>query len=193
MKLAAAFLLFLAVILTGPSAEAGQTSLKAADPSVLRVGSTYVSVQSAGGGIVVRQAASPDGLANATARQIWADTRGRGEVWAPEIVTDGGRFYVYFTAGTGAAHRMYVISSAAADSGYSAETQLALPDGKWAIDGNLFTFNGQRWCVWSGWAGDTNVEQNLYIARMSTPTTPTGARYVISQPRESWERVVGNP
>ncbi len=28
---------------------------------------------------------------------------------------------------------------------------------------------------------------------MSSPTTPTGARYVISQPRESWERVVGNP
>ena len=88
---------------------------------------------------------------------------------------------------------MYVISSAAADSGYTAETQLALPDDKWAIDGTLFTFNGQRWFVWSGWAGDTNVEQNLYIARMSSPTTPTGARYVISQPRESWERVVGNP
>jgi GH43 family beta-xylosidase len=196
-RFAAAFLLFLTtitVVLTGPpSAEAGQTALRAADPSVLRIGSTYVSVQSAGGGIVVRQATSPDGLASATARRIWSDTRGLGEVWAPEIVTDGGRFYVYFTAGTGAAHRMYVISSTVADSGYTGETQLALPDGKWAIDGSLFTFNGQRWFVWSGWAGDTNVEQNLYLARMSTPTTPTGARYIISQPRESWERVVGNP
>jgi hypothetical protein len=28
---------------------------------------------------------------------------------------------------------------------------------------------------------------------MSSPTAPTGARHVISQPRESWERVVGNP
>lgn len=88
---------------------------------------------------------------------------------------------------------MYVISSAAPDSGYTAETQLALPDGKWAIDGTMFTFGGQRWFVWSGWSGDTNVEQNLYIARMSSPTTPTGARHVISQPREGWERVVGNP
>ncbi|EGX59276.1 secreted hydrolase [Streptomyces zinciresistens K42] len=174
-------------------AEAGQTSLRAADPSVLRVGGTYVSVQSAGGGIAVRTAPSTDALAAAPARQIWSDTRDLGEVWAPEIVRDGGRYYVYFAAGRGAAHRMYVISSASPDSGYTAETRLALPDDKWAIDGTLFTFNGQRWFVWSGWAGDTNVEQNLYIARMSSPTTPTGARYVISQPRESWERVVGNP
>jgi GH43 family beta-xylosidase len=180
--------------MAAPAAQAGQTPLRAADPSVLRVGSTYVAVQSSGGGIVARQAGSPDGLASAPARRIWSDTRGRGEVWAPEIVLDGGRFYVYFSAGTGAAHRMYVISSAAADSGYTAETQLALPDGKWAIDGTMFTFGGgQRWFVWSGWAGDTDVEQNLYLARMSSPTTPTGARYVISQPRESWERVVGNP
>ncbi len=151
------------------AAPQGQTSLRAADPSVLRVGSTYVGVQSTGGGIVVRQASSTDGLATAPARQVWSDTRGRGEVWAPAI------------------------SSASPDTGYGPETQLALPDDKWAIDGTLFTFEGQRWFVWSGWAGDTNVEQNLYIARMSSPTRPTGARYVISQPRESWERVVGNP
>ncbi|MER6525804.1 glycoside hydrolase family 43 protein [Streptomyces sp. NPDC001508] len=178
---------------SGGPAHAGRTTLRAADPSVIRVGGTYISVQSTGGGISVRQAASTDGLAAAPARQVWSDTRGRGEVWAPELVRDGGRYYIYFTAGVGANHRMFVISSASADSGYTAETQLALPDDKWAIDGTLFTFSGQRWFVWSGWAGDTNVEQNLYIARMSSPTTPTGARHIISQPRESWERVVGNP
>ncbi|MGC5038613.1 glycoside hydrolase family 43 protein [Streptomyces sp. DT190] len=174
-------------------ARAGQTGLRAADPSVLRVGGTYVSVQSVGDGIAVRQAPSTDALASAPARRVWSDTGDLGEVWAPEIVRDSGRYHIYFTAGRGAAHRMYVISSASPDSGYSAATKLALPDDKWAIDGTLFTFNGQRWFVWSGWAGDTNVEQNLYIARMSSPTTPTGARYVISQPREPWERVVGNP
>ncbi|MFE6840619.1 hydrolase, partial [Streptomyces sp. NPDC057705] len=47
------------------AAPAGQTSLRAADPSVLRVGSTYVAVQSTGGGIAVRQASSKDGLATA--------------------------------------------------------------------------------------------------------------------------------
>jgi GH43 family beta-xylosidase len=172
---------------------AAAQSIRAADPSVIRVGGTYISVQSQNGGIAVRQASSPDGLAAAPARQVWSDTGNRGEVWAPEIVLDGGRYYIYFAAGVGAAHRMYVISSATPDRGYTGETRLALPDDKWAIDGTLFTFNGQRWFVWSGWAGDTNVEQNLYIARMSSPITATGGRYVISQPREPWERVVGNP
>jgi GH43 family beta-xylosidase len=174
-------------------ARADQTGLRAADPSVLRVGGTYVSVQSTGGGIAVRQASSTAGLASAPARQVWSDTRGLGEVWAPQVVRDGGRYYIYFSAGRGAAHRMYVISSSSPDSGYSSEMKMALPDDKWAIDGTLFTYNGQRWFVWSGWAGDTDVEQNLYIARMSSPTTSTGPRHVISQPREPWERVVGNP
>ncbi|WP_328476030.1 glycoside hydrolase family 43 protein [Actinoplanes sp. NBC_00393] len=186
-------LAFSPALSTAEPAEAARTSLRAADPSVLRIGSTYIGVQSLGGGIAVRQASSPDGLAAAAARQVWSDTGNLGEVWAPEIHYDGGRFYIYFTAGRGAAHRMYVISSATAGAGYTSATRMALPDDKWAIDGTMFVFNGQRWFVWSGWAGDTNIEQNLYIARMTSPTTTTGARYVISQPRESWERVVGNP
>ncbi|WP_250030689.1 glycoside hydrolase family 43 protein [Paractinoplanes maris] len=189
----AAALVLAATLATATRAEAGQTPLRAADPSVLRVGGTYISVQSTGAGIAVRQASSTDGLAAAPARQVWSDTRNLGEVWAPEITTDAGRYYIYFSAGRGSAHRMYVISSAAAASGYTAETRMALPDDRWAIDGAMFVFNGQRFFVWSGWAGTTNVEQNLYLARMSSPTTTTGARYVISQPRESWERVVGNP
>lgn len=195
------YLLALVIVLGGVPAAAradgagtmGRTSLRAADPSVIRVGGTYISAQSAGGGIHVRQASSPDGLASVASRQVWADTRNLGEVWAPEIVQDGGRYYIYFAAGRGAAHRMYVISSASPDSGYTAETRIVTPDDRWAIDGAMFVFNGQRWFVWSGWAGTTNVEQNIYIARMSSPTATTGARYVISQPRESWERVVGNP
>jgi GH43 family beta-xylosidase len=181
-----------AALITSP-AEAGQTPLRAADPSVIRIGGTYVGVQSVGGGIAVRQASSPGGLATAAARQVWSDTGNLGEVWAPEIHYDGGRYYIYFSAGRAAAHRMYVISSASAAAGYTGATRMALPDNKWAIDGTMFVFNGQRWFLWSGWAGDTNIEQNLYVARMSSPTTTTGPRYVISQPRESWERVVGNP
>ncbi|GAA2582350.1 glycoside hydrolase family 43 protein [Winogradskya consettensis] len=180
-------------VTSATGADAAQTAIRAADPSVLRVGGTYISVQSINGGIGVRQAASPDALAAATVRQVFTDNQGLGEVWAPEIHVDGGRFYIYFTMGTGAAHRMYVISSAAADSGYGAATKLNLPDDRWAIDGTMFVFNGQRYFVWSGWAGTTNVEQNLYIARMTSPTAATGARAIISQPRESWERVVGNP
>jgi GH43 family beta-xylosidase len=179
-------------VLAAESASAAQ-SIRAADPSVIRVGGTYVAVQALDGGLAVRQASSPDQLGGAEPRRVWADTAGRGEVWAPEIVYDESRYHIYFAAGRGSAHRMYVISSPDADRGYGAETQVALPDDKWAIDGIPFTYDNQRWFVWSGWAGDTNVEQNIYIARMSSPSATTGPRYVISQPRESWERVVGDP
>ncbi|WP_433211882.1 glycoside hydrolase family 43 protein [Dactylosporangium sp. CS-047395] len=174
------------------TANAGVTTLGGADPSVIKVNGLYVAAKSVDGGIAIRTATTLAGIASAPKKQVWKDT-GLGEVWAPEIVYYDGRYRVYFSAGTGSAHRMYHISSTSPDTGYSAATKVALPNDKWAIDGAPFTFQGQRWFVWSGWAGDTNVEQNLYIARMSSPTAGTGARYVISQPREAWERTVGNP
>ncbi|MFD5749197.1 glycoside hydrolase family 43 protein [Streptomyces sp. NPDC127033] len=171
---------------------AATPSLHGADPSIIRVGGTYYAAKATGGGISVRASATLAGFVDVPPKQIWLDP-GMGEVWAPKITRINGRYHVYFTAGRSADHRMYVISSDSPDSGYGAERKLALPNDKWAIDGSAFTFGNQLWFVWSGWSGDTNVEQNLYIARMSDPTTPTGSRHIISQPRESWERVVGNP
>lgn len=172
----------------------GRTTLGGADPSVIKVDGRYVSAKSADGGIVVRTASTLDGIATAPKKKVWSDTGNLGEVWAPEIVHYQGRYRIYFSAGRSSAHRMYHISSTAPDSGYSTHTQVALPGGQWAIDGAPFTYQGQRWFVWSGWSGAADAnEQNLYIAKMSGETTTTGGRYIISQPREPWERTVGNP
>ena len=166
-----------------------------ADPTIMKVGSTYYSAESAGGGIYVRAASTLVGLgaSDVQRKKVWSDTAGRGDVWAPEITTDGGKTYIYFTSGKSADHRMYAISADTPLGTYSAEKKLALPDDQWAIDGTMFTFQGQRWFVWSGWATSTSDEQTLYICRMNSPTEPTGKRYVISQPRESWEQVSGKP
>lgn len=174
----------------------GQTSIRNADPSVLRVGSTYYSVESDGNNIYTRAAGSVDGLAAAPRVLIWASAKNLPNVWAPEIVREpaDGRYYIYFAAGDGGGgQRMYVSSSASPGSGYGDPQRMALPDDRWAIDGTAFTFGGTRWFVWSGWAGTTNGEQNLYIARMNTPTSTTGARFIISQPREGWEQADPSP
>ncbi|ADV66075.1 glycoside hydrolase family 43 protein [Deinococcus maricopensis] len=181
----------------GPPAFHAQTQLfKQADPSVIRVGGTYYSVQSDGNQTIrVRAASSVDGLASATPTTVYAHPTSTNEVWAPELIHDGSTYYIYFTMGAGDSHRMYVMQSSSPTGGYSAPAKLNLPDDKWAIDGTLFTYNAQRYFVWSGWVGDRNGEQTLFLSRMSSPTTVASGetRHVISQPRESWEQADPNP
>lgn len=164
-----------------------------ADPTVMKFGDSWYSAESAGGGIWVRKASSITGLgaSDVERKEVWSDPNGLGAVWAPEITTEDGKTYIYFAAGESEKHRMYVISASDPIGNYGGETKLALPDDRWAIDGVYFRFNNKRWFVWSGWAGTENIEQNLYICEMESPTKPIGARYIISQPRESWE-LIGN-
>ncbi|HZP85656.1 MAG TPA: glycoside hydrolase family 43 protein [Burkholderiales bacterium] len=167
--------------------------IRRADPSVIQIGSIYCAVESDSRNLYVRTAKSPEALNDSEPIRIWGGMR---HVWAPELVKIGDRYYVYFAAGdaSGLGHqRMYVISSDRPTEGYSDTMPLELPDDKWAIDGAPFQYGGQWWFVWSGWEGDSNVEQNLYLARMTDPIRVEGPRYLISQPREWWERVVGNP
>ena len=61
------------------------------------------------------------------------------------------------------------------------------PSDKWAIDATTFELRGQHYLVWSGWKGDTDGEQDLYIAHMSNPWTIDSPRTLISQPALAWE------
>jgi GH43 family beta-xylosidase len=42
--------------------------------------------------------------------------------------------------------------------------------------------------IWSGWEGDRNGQQNIYIAAMKDPFTITGRRTKISSPSYDWEK-----
>ncbi|KAL8358961.1 hypothetical protein RB601_008165 [Gaeumannomyces tritici] len=188
----------LLTLLVSPAAAATKIR-NGADPTIMKIGDTYYSAESAGGGIHVRRAKSLLGLgaSDVDRKRVWADSAGLGDVWAPEIAVGGddGRTYIYFSAGQSAAHRMYAIAADEPYGDYTPATKVALPDDQWAIDGAPFTFEGQRYFVWSGWRDSTTggVEQNLYICRMASATRSTGARFIISQPREPWEQGSGRP
>jgi GH43 family beta-xylosidase len=114
------------------------------------------------------------------------------ELWAPELHYLDGKWYIYFAADNGDNynHRMYVLESKTQDplSEYTFKGKIAAATDKWAIDGTvLVTDNGNKYFIWSGWEGNTNVRQNLYIARMSNPYTIAGERVEISRPAFSWE------
>jgi GH43 family beta-xylosidase len=60
---------------------------------------------------------------------------------------------------------------------------------KWAIDASVFENNGQLYMIWSGWEGDENGAQNIYIAPMSNPWTISGPRVLLSYSKYPWEKV----
>lgn len=116
-------------------------------------------------------------------------------VWSPELHYLRGRWYVYFSAederGNSERRRMWVLENQSADplaGQWTFRGEVRTPDDKWAIDGTVFDVRGQLYFAWSGWAGDANVQQNIYLCRMSDPVTCVGERLKLSEPALPWER-----
>lgn len=114
------------------------------------------------------------------------------ELWAPEIHFLQNKWYIYFAADSGNNndHRLFVLENASADplqSEWIMKGKLQTPDDKWSIDGSVFSHKNQLYCIWSGWDGNTNGQQNIYIAKMKNPWTIEGQRSCISRPELDWE------
>jgi GH43 family beta-xylosidase len=118
------------------------------------------------------------------------------QIWAPELHLISGKWYIYYAAsnGTNENHRMFVLESTSLDpqGSYVDKGKIYDSTDKWAIDGNVVTYGSQMYFTWSGWPGDTNTVQNIYIAPMSNPWTISGDRVLISTPTYDWEKV-GDP
>ena len=88
-------------------------------------------------------------------------------------------------------HRMFVIENPNTDpftGQFNWKGQITDATNKWAIDGTVLEYPpGQLYFIWSGWEGDVNVRQILYIAQMSNPWTINSTRVEIARPTYSWE------
>lgn len=114
------------------------------------------------------------------------------ELWAPEIHFLQGKWYVYFAADSGnnRSHRLWVLENSSPDplqGEWRMKGKLTTPGDKWAIDGSLFEHKKQLYLIWSGWEGDENGEQDIYIAKMKNPWTVEGERVKLSAPKMDWE------
>jgi len=114
------------------------------------------------------------------------------ELWAPEIHFLQGKWYIYFAAdaGNNVDHRLWVLENSSPDplqGEWVMKGKLTTPDDKWSIDGSLFEHNNQLYVIWSGWEGDVNGSQNIYIAKMKNPWTVEGRRTKVSTPELPWE------
>ena len=127
-----------------------------------------------------------------------ANTEYSSEYWAPELHKINGKWYIYVAAddGDNYNHRMYVLectddNDPTAD--YKMLGKITDSTDKWAIDGTVFEYGGEYYFVWSGWEGEDNIRQNLYIAHMSSPSEIDSERVLISTPDNNWEKRGGVP
>jgi GH43 family beta-xylosidase len=58
----------------------------------------------------------------------------------------------------------------------------------WAIDATVLEHEGARYLVWSGRPDAAVQDQNLYIARMTSPWTLAPGAVLLSKPELAWER-----
>lgn len=166
------------------------------DPWVIQKDSNYYYTNTFGNRIAIYKTSKMSKLKNASATTIWtppATGPYSKQIWAPEIHYLQGKWYVYFAAddGDNANHRIYVIENSSADpltgtwefKGKISDTTA----DKWAIDASEFDYNGQAYLIWSGWPGDVDGQQNIYIAKLKNPWTMDGSRVMISTATYNWE------
>ena len=162
-------------------------------------GTTYSAVKVAAHGSV------PFGELSTQNRSVFNSTQtsisnAKHEYWAPELhyfdaATVGSAnagWYIYVAAdnGTSTNHRMYVLRATEPEnplSDFKMVGQITDSTNKWAIDGTVLVHNKKLYFIWSGWPGNSNGCQNIYIAQMSNPWTISSSRVLLSTPEYSWE------
>ena len=167
-----------------------------ADPYSFFKDGFYYYTNTTGNKLVIWKTKNIAELPKAESKTIFVPPAGTSyskNLWAPEIVFLRGRWYVYFAAdnGNNNNHRMYVLENSSADpmqGEWIFKGKVADPADKWAIDGDVFEYRNKLYMVWSGWEGDQNGQQDIYIARMKNPWTIKGHRFRISSPILEWEQ-----
>ncbi len=194
---------FLLVIYAAGEAQATEQTFtnpllpSGADPFSFYKDGYYYYTHTTGNRIVLWKTKNLANLKTAEQKTIFTPPQGTDyskEIWAPEIHFINDKWYAYFAAddGNNNNHRMYVLENASADpmqGDWIFKGKVADPSDKWAIDGDVFIHGKQLYMIWSGWEGDHNGQQNIYIAKMKNPWTIEGKRVQISSPAFDWETI----
>lgn len=167
-----------------------------ADPWSIYHEGYYYYTHTTQNNITIWKTKSLANLKDAENKVVWTpppNTMYSKELWAPELHFIDNKWYVYFAAddGRNENHRLYVLENTSADplqGKWIFKGKLKTPEDKWSIDGTVFPHNGDRYLLWSGWKGDVNGEQDIFIAKMKNPWKVKGKRSLISAPYYAWEK-----
>ncbi len=171
------------------------------DPWVIQKDTNYYYTNTVGNMLVIYKTSKMSALKNATIATIWtppATGPYSKDIWAPELHFLQNKWYMYFAAddGSNSTHRIYVLENTSADpltGTWIFKGKVSDSSDKWAIDATVFENNAQLYMLWSGWHGNADVEQDIYIAKMSDPWTISSDRVLISSPTFIWEKIGASP
>lgn len=166
------------------------------DPWVIQKDTTYYFMNTFGNKLAIYKTNKMSRLSYAPLTTVWTPPPTglySKDIWAPEIHYLQGKWYIYFAAddGDNKNHRIYVLENASPDpttGTWDLKGKVSPTTDKWAIDASEFDYNGHSYLIWSGWEGDVDGQQNIYIARLSNPWTIDGDRVLISSPTYDWEK-----
>ncbi|KAF1983564.1 glycoside hydrolase family 43 protein [Aulographum hederae CBS 113979] len=190
-----------------------------ADPWVVQDGGYYYMTYTTNSDITLLRSKILSNWDSAESKVIFQPEPGMNystDLWAPEIHSIGGSWWVIFTADPNndsptpevdmyctfncpaVFHRMYVLHSGGPDiwtSNYTMKSQLDTFD-QFAIDGTYFQHSSGLYHVYSCWYSATiSWPANLCITKMSDPFTVSSTleeRQIISEPTEPWEKTPYN-
>ena len=141
------------------------------DPWVILHEGMYYHCFSRGGSVWVNRVESLNDLDNGGEVSVYTPPEGTAyskELWAPELHFLDGRFYIYVACddGENANHRMYVLEGTDDPlAPFAFVGKITDPTDRWAIDGTVVEWEGNRYFVWSGWEGtEKRRPEPLYCA-----------------------------
>jgi GH43 family beta-xylosidase len=167
------------------------------DPWVVQSDGTYYYLNTTGSNLTIWKTRDIADLKSASKKVVWtppATGPYSHDIWAPELHFLHGKWYLYFAADAGSnqTHRIWALENSSPDplqGTWTFKGKVADPSDKWAIDASVFENRGRLFMIWSGWDGDENGAQNIYIAPMSDPWTISGPRVKLSSSQYPWEKV----
>lgn len=167
-----------------------------ADPWNIYRDGFYYYTQTMGDRIDIWKTKNISELKTAPHKTVWRPPTGTAwskQLWAPEIHFIDNKWYVYFAAddGKNRNHRLYVIENSSKDpleGEWTFKGKITDSTDRWAIDGSVFEYKKQWYITWSGWEGNKNGSQDIYIAKLSNPWTIEGRRSRISSSTFDWEK-----
>ena len=169
--------------------------LNGADPYVMKYNNTYYLVFTSGS-TSIDIYTSTNLYEFKYAKTVYTNDK---VIWAPEIHFINNKFYIYYAKPKGTSNttsykqRMYVLESTSNNplGEYKDLGEVSGMDDNYAIDGTVMNYNNNLYFLWSGTVNGSRT-QNIYIAKMSSPTSISTKKVLISTPTYSFEKQGGN-